>query len=238
MTPLDEHARKTVMYALRHPRGRYESIRAAQLSGIPRSTVYEWRRSEIYVPDFDGETPTAWSYRDLVYLRLLAWLRQGGMERHTAAGQVSIIKAQVTSGLEIRYLYASRDTLVADDERTGRVTGESLLPFADLFELFARFDLLEPITELGGKGLRRLWAPDLVRPSGFTFISPWVMAGDPCVAQTRIPTASVHALREERGLDSARIVELYPGLTLEAADDAYGLERRLRGQDPPDVAAA
>lgn len=238
MTDLNEQARKIVMYALRHARGRYESGRASQLSGIPRSTVYEWRRSKIYVPDFDAEAPTAWSYRDLVYLRLLAWLRQVGMERHTAANQVSTIKKEVASGREIRRLFASRDTLVADDERTSRVTGHSLLPFDDLFGLFRVFDLLEPIAELGGKELRRLWAPDLVTPSSFTFISPWVMAGDPCVARTRIPTASIHALREERGLESARIVELYPGLTVEAADDAYGLERRLRGQDPPDVATA
>jgi uncharacterized protein (DUF433 family) len=99
-----------------------------------------------------------------------------------------------------------------------------------------QFSLLEPIGELGGKA--RLWAPDLVTPSTFTFISPWVMAGDPCVARTRIPTASVHALREERGLGTGEIVELYPGLTFEAAEDAYHLERRLRGQDPPDAAAA
>jgi uncharacterized protein (DUF433 family) len=237
-TELDEKARKTVMYALRHPRGRYESGRASQLSGIPRSTVYEWRRHGIYVPDFDGETPTAWSYRDLVYLRLLAWLRQVGMERHTAAGQVSTIKKQVASGREIHYLFASKDTLVADEERTSRVTGHSLLPFDDLFELFRTFNLLEPIAELGGAEFGRLWAPDLVTPSSFTYISPWVMAGDPCVARTRIPTASIYALRKERGLESARIVELYSGLTVEAADDAYGLERRLRGQDPPDVAAA
>jgi uncharacterized protein (DUF433 family) len=64
------------------------------------------------------------------------------------------------------------------------------------------------------------------------------MAGDPCVTRTRIPTASVHALREERNLRSADIVELYAGLTIEAADDAYLLERRLRGLEPTDVAAA
>ena len=235
---LDDLARKTVMYALRHARGRYDNPRTSQLSGIPSSTLYEWRRNDIYVPDFDGDAPTAWSYRDLVYLRLLAWLRQVGMERHTASEQVRIIKDEVASGREIQYLFADRDTLVADEERTSRVTGENLLPFDDLLGLFRTFDLLEPVAELGGNELRRLWAPDLVTPSSFTFISPWVMAGDPCVACTRIPTASIHALREERGLASAEIVDLYPGLTIEAADDAYVLERRLRGLELPANAAA
>ncbi len=234
---LDELAQKTVMFALRPARGRYDSARTSQLSGVPRSTLYDWRRSNTYVPDFDDENPTAWSYRDLVYLRLLAWLRQGGMERKTAAEKTRNVKAEVASGREIKYLYADRNTLVADEERTSRVTGGGLLPFEDLSELFRVFDLLDPVAELRGKE-SRLWAPDLVTPSSFTFISPWVMAGDPCVGRTRIPTASIHALREERGLESAEIVELYPGVAIDAADDAYVLERRLRGFGIPDSAAA
>lgn len=235
---LDDLARKTVMYALRHARGRYDNARTSQLSGIPSSTLYEWRRNGIFIPECGGDRPTAWSFRDLVYLRLLAWLRQGGMERHTASEQVRIVKAEVISGREIQYLFADRHTLVADEERTSRVTGENLLPFDDLLGLFRTFDLLEPVAELGGGEIRRLWAPDLVTPSSFTFISPWVMAGDPCVTRTRIPTASIHALREERGLATAEIVDLYPGLTIEATDDAYLLERRLRGLELTASAAA
>jgi len=235
---LDGLAQKTVMYALRHPRGRYDNSRTSQLSGVPGSTIYEWRRNEIYVPDFSDDSPAAWSYRDLVYLRLLAWLRQGGMERHTASGQVRRVKTEVASGRDVRYLFANRDTLVADKERTSRVTGENLLPFDDLFELFRTFDLLEPIKELRGDHPSRLWAPNLVTPSSLTFISPWVMAGDPCIARTRVPTASIHALREERGLSNAQIVELYPGLTVEAVDDAYLLERHLRGHELPESVAA
>jgi hypothetical protein len=39
-------------------------------------------------------------------------------------------------------------------------------------------------------------------------------------------------------LGSADIVELYPGLTFEAAEDAHLLERRLRGADLPAASAA
>lgn len=237
-TDLDELSRKAVMYALRHARGRYDNGRTSQLSGIPSSTLYEWRRNHIYRPDFDSETPAGWSYRDLVYLRLLAWLRQLGMERGTAAEQVQAIKAEVATGRDIHYLFANRVTLVADRERISRVTGENLLPFDDLAGLFRTFDLLEPVKELGGADRGRLWAPDLVNPSSFTFISPWVMAGDPCVTRTRIPTASIYALREDRGLANGEIVKLYPGLTTDAADDAYVLERRLRGLELPASAAA
>lgn len=159
------------------------------------------------------------------------------MNRNVASEQVGLLRAQISKGEELRYLFADRQTLVADDERINRVSGENLLPFSDVSALFRTFDMLEPIAELSQER-HRLWAPDLVKPSSFTAISPWVMAGDPCVAQTRIPTAAIHALRIERGLGSADIVELYPGLTFEAAEDAHLLERRLRGADLPAASAA
>ena len=221
---------EAVTLALRHSRGRYDNARASQLAGIPSSTLYEWRRNEVYVPDFNVERPAAWSYRDLIYLRLMAFLRQGGMERHTAARQVKRLKREVERGADVEYIYASKKTLVVDAERTSRTTGESLLPFETLSELFRIFSLHEPIKELIGERQLRLWAPDLVRPSEHTFISPWIMAGDPCVVDTRIPTASIFALRTERGLSNRQIVALYKDdLTQETAEEAFVLESQLRG---------
>jgi uncharacterized protein (DUF433 family) len=74
-----------------------------------------------------------------------------------------------------------------------------------------------------------LWAPDLIRPSEHTFISPWIMAGDPCIRDTRIPTASIFALRTERGLSNTQIVALYDDVTMAEAEDAFALENQLRG---------
>jgi uncharacterized protein (DUF433 family) len=228
-----------ITYALRHPRGRYGADRASQLSGIPRSTLYDWRRERVYVPDHTKADPAAWSYRDLVYLRLLAWLRQLQMPRRKAAKRVRAIKQAIAAGEEVRRIRATRDLLLFDEEQISRFDDPNQLPFDDFFLLFATFDLLEPVKELRSEhSPGRLWAPDLVTPSEYTFISPWVLAGDPCVQRTRIPTAAIHALREERRLASAEIVQLYPGLTLSAAEDAYVLEQRLRGFELPEPAAA
>jgi uncharacterized protein (DUF433 family) len=238
MMPFDIEDHEAVWYALRHPRGRYVVDRAAQLSGVPRSTLYDWRREAIYVPDFDALRPIAWSYRDLVYLRLLAWLRQLGMPPPKASNRVASVKWRVSEGARIRRIRTDGRTLVLDDEVEADPGGENLLPFDDFAGLLRTFDLLEPIEELRRRGQRRVWAPDLVTPSSHTFISPWVLAGDPCVDRSRIPTAAIHALREERGLSTADVVQLYPGLTPEAADDAFLLERRLRGFELPTSLAA
>ncbi len=237
-TTLDAASERTVRYSLRHPRGRYLADRASQLSGVPRSTLYDWRRETVYLPDFHRASPVAWSYRDLVYLRLLAWLRQLGMPRPRAAERTAEVRQLVAQGAEIRSIGTDGRTLVLDEKGTVQLGDQNLLPFDDFFGLLRTFDLLKPIDELRRRGRGRVWAPDLVTPSQHTFISPWVLAGDPCIHRTRIPTSAVHALRTDRGLSNADIVELYPGLTPEAADDAYRLERRLRGIELPTPAAA
>jgi len=229
--------RKYIALALRRARGQYIGSRTSQLSGIPQSTLYEWSRHDAYVPDFEDATPKAWSYRDLVFLRLLAWLRQRGMERGLASEQVSNLRTQISKGFEVRYLFADRRSLIFEGEQTDHRSGYSILPFNDIADLFRNFDLLEPIEELSGHQTR-LWAPDLQAPSSHTRISPFVMAGDPCITDTRIPTSSIHALSTERGLRVPEIIELFPGLTRESILDAHKLEMRLRRETPLESFAA
>lgn len=219
----DVDRRNVVLRALRSPRARYSAERAAQLSGIPRSTIYDWQRATVYRPDFYRASPMMWSYRDLIYLRLLAWLRSQGMERPTAADRVAAIKRSVLEGERIDRLRSDGNIVLIDDEPENRFSGENALP--TLSSLFGEFDLLEPVRELGD---RPLWGPDLVTPSDHTYISPWVLAGEPCIDQTRIPTATVWALRIERGLDVRHITDLYPDLEEATVKDAWRLEDRLR----------
>lgn len=236
---LTETQRKTIAHALRFPRGRYTADRASQLSGIPRSTIYDWRREHVFEPDFSAAKPAMWSYRDLLLLRLLAWLRQGGMRRPVAAEKLRFVKDALSDGADVRFIRATRTDVVLDDGRGALFDDDrdNLLPSTDFYSLLATFDLHEPINELRPAIDGPVWAPDLVTPSEHSFISPWVMAGDPCVERTRIPTSAIYALRSERALPVASIVELYPGLTAEAAQDVIELEGRLRGLDVGDLAA-
>jgi len=232
-----DQRRRELLNSLRFARGEYLHNRASQLSGIPGSTLYEWARNRVYVPDFANDGPMAWSYRDLVYLRLLAWLRQVGMDRSVASAQVTRLKLEFSSGEVAWRLFADRNHLIADDERTSRTNGQNILPFEDLSDLFRNFNIEEPIRELRSNP-KGVWGPDLVTPSEFTTIVPSVMAGDPCVVETRIPTATIFALRIERGLSSEQVVELYPDLSIASANDAYSLEVKLRGSDRTDAFAA
>ena len=158
-----------------------------------------------------------------MYLRVLAWLRSEGMPRPLAADRVSQLKAHIAEGNAVTELAADRWSFIPDGDTTAPLGGASRL-FSDML---GTFDLVGAAVEEIGD--RRLWGPDLVTPSERTYISPWVLGGDPCIDHTRIPTASVFSLRVDRGLESGDVVELYPDLSEADVEDAFSLERQLRG---------
>lgn len=221
---LTQDEEQLILLAFRHPRGRYSAERAGQLSGVPARTLYDWTEAKVLVPDYASARPKAWSYRDLGFARLLAWLRQQGQDRPTAAARVADLRELMADAAQqITEVRSDGSIVLLGEETVDRLTGQQLL--SGMAQFLAVFDLLEPIGELGRK---RLWGPDLLTPSNLTVISPWVMGGEPVVRSTRIPTASLHALRHDRGLETARIVALYPELDEEQVDDAIALEDRLR----------
>ncbi|HXH59107.1 hypothetical protein [Iamia sp.] len=77
--------RALVLRALRYPRGRYSAERAHQLSAVPARTLHDWATAGVLVPDWFAAKPRGWSYRDVVYARLLAWLRSKHMDRTSAS---------------------------------------------------------------------------------------------------------------------------------------------------------
>lgn len=221
---LTKDEEQLILFAFRHPRGRYSAERAGQLSGVPARTLYDWAEAKVLVPDYATVRPKAWSYRDLGFARLLAWLRQQGHDRPDATSRVAALRDVMSdAALQVTAVRSDGSIVLLGEETVDRLTGQQMLD--GMAQFLSAFNLLEPVAELGRK---RLWGPDLLTPSHLTVISPWVMGGEPVVRSTRIPTASLHALRHERGLETERIVALYPGLDTAQVDDAIELEDRLR----------
>jgi uncharacterized protein (DUF433 family) len=216
--------RSMLLHALRHPRGRYTAGRASQLSGVPQRTVYDWAKEKVLVPDYAQGRPMHWSYRDLVFLRLVAWLRSHGSDRVEAAERTRLVRQVLAeSPVEVDHVRTDGKVFLLGDESADRLTGAQV--FSSMIGLFDTFDLELHIAEIH---LPRLWGPNLVSPTEHTYISPWVMGGEPCVEDTRIPTASLLALRDERGLSARQVVALYPGLSTNVVAEAWDLESRLR----------
>ena len=224
---LDAADRRLILNAFREPRGFYSAHRAAQLSGVPERTVYHWATEGVVVPDHGDDSPKAWSYRDLVYLRLIAFLRTHRVDLRAAADLVGHFRLDfendrvdvVTHVAAAQGGYALGKSMEVD-EITGQNAFDIMADIAGHFDLVAALD--EHAREVQLRG------PNLLRPSGHTSISPWVMSGEPVVRDTRIATATLFALHEDRGLESSDIAALYPSLETGDVSDALAMESSLR----------
>lgn len=175
------------------------------------------------MPDWFAAKPRGWSYRDVVYARLLVWLRSKHMGRAAASERVLYLRELMGSADIDPTVHSDGSIFLIGSELSDRFTGQQA--FDGLVEVLDVFELTEPIE---GVSHGELWGPSLVRPSEHTYISPWVLGGEPCVADSRVPSATLHALHVDRGLDAERIQDLYEFLPLDAIEDALDLEARLR----------
>lgn len=215
--------RALILRALRYPRGRYSADRAHQLSAVPARTLHDWATAGVLVPDWFAAKPRGWSYRDVVYARLVAWLRSKHMGRMAAAARVRFLRNLLSTSEIDPTVHSDGSIFLIGGEHADRFTGQQA--FDGLVEVLDVFELIEPIE---GVSHGDLWGPSLVRPSEHTYISPWVLSGEPCVEDSRVPSATLHALRVDRGLDAIGIHDLYEFLSVEAIEDALDLEARLR----------
>ncbi len=220
---LSADVRSLVLRALKYPRGRYDAERAQQLSAIPARTLHDWASAGVLVPDWIGARPRGWSYRDIVFARLLAWLRSKHMDRSEASERVRYVRELLERSDIDPSVHSDGTIFLIGNEGTDRFTGQQA--FDGLVEVLDVFELTEPVEGIS-KG--ELWGPSLIRPSEHTYISPWVLAGEPCIEGSRVPSANLYALREDRGLDAAAISRLYERLSVEAIEDALEFETRLR----------
>jgi uncharacterized protein (DUF433 family) len=207
--------------------GAYPAARAAALSGVPASTLYDWARKGIVVPSVSLERERLWSYADLMALRIVSWLRRPKAEAPASPmGRVRRALQRIDDeGLDIWDPEASRDASPLLVDRSGRVyvaAVDGVVDDAGGSLLDLGLDLLGPFDHGPGRG------PDLRRPRPHLRIVPGRCAGEPHLVGSRVTTPAVAALAA-RGFDAASIVRLYPACDPAALREAVDLERELAG---------
>ncbi|HVL98668.1 MAG TPA: DUF433 domain-containing protein [Egibacteraceae bacterium] len=201
--------------------GHYEAERAAALAGVPRSTLYYWARTDLIVPSISPHREKLWSYRDLLTLRLVRWLRLPKDDLGVAATTMSEVREVMDTvgerlwsiderGREVPTILVGRDGTVFLGERPLSTLGGQVVLEHDQLDLFAPFD----------RGV------DLRVPRPRLRIVPGKVAGEPHLVGSRLTTRTVAGLAV-RGLSVAQIAVLYPHEEPEALAEAVELERSL-----------
>ena len=174
-------------------------------------------------PDWNSLHPQGWSYRDLLYLRLFAWLRKRGMDTAGASERVRLIRGVLAKERVDPTVRSDGQHAFLSAAAFDRFSGQQAFDGMTLF--LSMFDIARPIDKVSRSAM---WGPGLVYPSAHTHISPGVLSGDPCVFRSRIPTSALFALHQERRLPAGKIGLLYPQVKVEAIKDAIDLEEKLR----------
>jgi uncharacterized protein (DUF433 family) len=146
------------------------------------------------------------------------------MGRDDVAIRVREYKCRLAEDQESVSVVRSDGRAILEDDAqmdgwTGQQVFDEVARYLDVFDLKAPLDVNEFKDS-------RLWGPNLVKPSKWTSMSPWIMGGDPCIDKTRIPTIGLYALRRERGLTNGAIADFY-GVDEMVVSDALVLEERL-----------
>lgn len=205
-------------------RGVYTAERAAQLSGVPKTTVYYWARtSRLVIPSISPDRVKLWSYQDLVLLRFTAWLRKNRVSVEDVREVLERLRHEppnltVRTGGRRVFLPSDHGNYIFDLLNNQTALAGQVADMLPEFELQS-----SEVPELGRK---RLWGPNLVSPSIHTRIHPDVLVGEPYLERSRIPTSALFALTE-RSLGYERIAELY-GLDLPFVQEAIWLESSMR----------
>jgi uncharacterized protein (DUF433 family) len=211
-------------------RGAYTSRRAAALAGVPLSTVGYWATHDVVGPSLSKTRPRLWTFSDVVALRIVFWLRHekptGAIspmpEVRRALRGLRTVGAQLGSpDTSLRVDRGGRIYISVTDDSTWRPIGRHGTTVAGVLS-----EVLEPLTEYVD-AMHRTRGPDLRTPRPQLRIIPGKLSGEPHIAGTRIGSETIAALVHDEGLEPAKVVRLYPGLTESAVRECVDLEEQL-----------
>jgi uncharacterized protein (DUF433 family) len=212
--------------------GCYEAIRAAALSGVPKTTVYWWASHGIVVPSVSPVREKLWSYSDLMALRIVSWLRHpksAGISGALPASPMPKVRRALSLldelGLDLWDSYGVDESPLLVDAR-GEIyvrAGREILSLHKQPTLLDEhvLQLTAPFNEVGGDG------PNLLRPRPHLRIVPFKVTGEPHIEHSRVTTQTVAALAE-REFSVDRIAAMYE-VSAEAVREGIDLERQLAG---------
>lgn len=210
--------------------GCYDAVRAAALSGVPKTTVYWWARHDIVVPSVSPIQEKLWSYSDLMALRIVSWLRhpkpnEAGNE--LPASPMAKVRAALALLDDLELDPWSPDALNASPLLVDRAGDIYIRAAGSVLNLrrqpsFLSEDILGLTAPFSSAGMA---GPDLLQPRPHLRIVPSKVAGEVHVEHSRLTTQTVAALAA-RGYSNRQIAGMYDQPE-EVVEESIDLERQL-----------
>ncbi|WP_407320771.1 DUF433 domain-containing protein [Isoptericola halotolerans] len=192
---------------------------ASLLSGATRHQLNAWRASGLVVPEIRPFRPPLYSFRDLILLRSIAFLRAetSSQKVHKAFANLSLL--EITSHPS-RYQFGTDGTTIWIGLDGGQAV--DLVQRVGQIDLFTFEDLTSEFVNFRGTTV-----PNFDRPADHVQVRYRRMGGWPTIEETRVPYDTVANLVDYRTVFPDDVHHYYPGVTAEAAESAVGFNRQV-----------
>ena len=202
--------------------GYFTVTEAAQITGVPRSTLDYWTRTELVTPSQRQARPRLFSFRDLRDIKVAVELRDQGVKTRDIRAALNYVRANsIANSLSFATFHFDIDAglVVPFPEPT-----ESGYDVVAPHKRGTRLLTVDPEEILSDLGLTSDASVLELRPHERIRINPEVRGGTPVIEGTRIPARLVFEM-VEAGATTDEIREAYPSLTSRDIDAAVEWER-------------
>lgn len=193
---------------------------ASALTGATTAQLRGWKRKGILVPEANPENPMLYSYRDLVALRSIVYLRaRTSNQRLTRAMRTLRYEYDLTDHPS-QYTFATNGRSVevlVGDEALELVEGKgqrALIPLVEVFRPFKNFSGRDVV--------------DFERPKPHLEVVQGRMGGWPTIAETRVPYDTIADLLRDGDVSPDEVSSFYPTVSAPAARDAIDFDAMVR----------
>lgn len=196
---------------------------ASKMSGASVHQLAYWRNTGVLVPEIESvKSPFLYSFRDIVALRTLAWLRGDHplqLIRRSLDTLRELDMVEHPSSYKLIKLGKSIGVHLEGDRAVDVAKEPGQTTVGTLADVFAEFETL-----------RRRKVDPLLRPREGVEVNPSRLGGWPTITGTRIPYDLVAALVSDGTVDPEKVGDFYPGVSASAARDALDFEQAVRGE--------
>jgi uncharacterized protein (DUF433 family) len=193
---------------------------ASVLTGATNSQLRSWRSKGLVVPEVSDARPTLYSFRDLVWLRTLVFLRSRTSLQRISIARVNLDLVDLTEHPS-KYRFATNGKTIIVDDGAGTVI--DLVKKPGQADSFTFEEISEAFTDFRGRDV-----VDFRRPSTHIEVELGRLGGWPTIEGTRVPYDLVARLVDNRTVFASDIQSFYPSVSAAAAEDAVQFDSRIK----------
>ena len=193
---------------------------ASTLTGASVNTLRRWRRDGIFAPELSPMRPMLYSFRDLVALRSVCYLRSEVSLQKIRRALANLSEQDFTRHLS-EYQFAT------DGKTVVLWTEDGFIDIVDKpckFNVVTLVEIYRPFTNQAEKPV-----VDFEKPRKRIEVAPGRLGGFPTIEGTRIPYDTVARLQQgPKAVRPEDVKRFFPGVTKGAALDALNFDEEVR----------